>query len=259
MSLETATLHLKGNVFLDDFAKAVQYLHLLMDSLSKDVEKKRLDWRVDGLETGSAIITLEALHGSAVVKAYAKVGKLLQRNQPLPYSESVRSAAQKLCGIMNGRITSIRFETRESDAEVYPHPEQRPAHSDLVHSFGAVQGRVQSISNRGRLRFTIYESQLDRAVSCYLSEGCEDVMRNSWGQLASVEGMISRDSVTGMITAVREIAPSGVRLVQASKYTWKDAIGCCPAPAHSLPTEDSVRKSRERGITPIPSKRKAAK
>ncbi len=261
VSNESATLVLNGKVFLDDFAKAVQFLRQLMDGLSADLGTQRFEWLVDGLETGSAFITLEAPESAKVVKAYAKVGMLLQRNQPLPFSTKVKQAANGLRGLMNGRITSLRFETSESDSEVHSHPEERPDDSRLVHSYSAIQGRVQSISNRGRLRFTLYESQQDRAVSCYLSEGCEDVMRNAWGQLVVVEGVVSRDALNGAILSVREISPRGVRLVPSSKYTWRDAIGCCPAPENSIPTEDSVRQSRDRGVSSIPRvsrKRKAS-
>lgn len=258
MSTETATLALNGNVFLDDFAKAVQYLHQLMDGLSREVAKQKIDWRIDRLETGSALITMEAPHSGAVVKAYAKVGKLLQRNQPLPYGPTVKNAASRLCGLMNGRITSIRFETSEADAEVFSNPNRSAEQVEIIRTFGAVEGRIQSLSNRGRLRFTIYDLHEDRAISCYLSEGCEDVMRDSWGRMAVVEGMVSRDPNTGKVSTVRDVSISGVRLLETkSKYTWKDAIGCSPALTNSISTEEAVRRSRERGIVSTAPVRKS--
>ena len=255
VSTETATLALNGDVFLDDYSKAMGYLHGIMKGLSDEVSGKKIDWKVDALESGSAFITLAASslvpgdHLQKVVRAYAEVGRALQQQTDIPYGPKVSIPAKKLCGLMNGRITSIRFETSESDSEVYSHPPGKKVQRDIIHTLGAVEGRIQSLSNRGGLRFTIYDLDEDRPVSCYLNAGCEDVMRNAWGKIAAVEGMVRRDPLTGKISTVREIPRTGIRLFDSpAKYTWEDAIGCSPAQVGSLSTEEAIQRSRDRAV-----------
>ena len=255
MSTETATLALLGNVFLDDFAKAVQCLHKLMDALSQEVVGEKLAWEIDELEHGSAMITLSAPNSGKVIQAFSKVGRSLKNNNKFPYGDSVRTPALRLCGLMNGRITSIRFETRESDSQIFSKPVD-DEQQEMIQTYGSVEGRIQSLSNRGRLRFTIYEREEDRPVSVYLSDGCEDVMRDSWGKMAAVEGMVRRDPTTGTVLTIRDVQRSGVRLFDAPlKYTWRDAIGCCPAPKNSISSEEAISLARERGISSVANPR----
>jgi hypothetical protein len=72
-------------------------------------------------------------------------------------------------------------------------------------SLGAIEGRIQTLSNRKGLRFVVFDILNDRAVSCYLSEGQEDRMREIWGKRAIVEGEISREKETGRPLAIRHI------------------------------------------------------
>jgi hypothetical protein len=68
-----------------------------------------------------------------------------------------------------------------------------------------VRGRVQTLSSRGRLRFTLYDALYDKAVSCYLAEGQEDIMRDAWGHVALVEGWVTRDPATDRPLSIRGI------------------------------------------------------
>lgn len=64
-------------------------------------------------------------------------------------------------------------------------------------SLGSVEGTLQTISERGGLKFTIYDSLDDRPVRCYIPENlrCEalDVAAKAFGQRIYVFGMISYD------------------------------------------------------------------
>jgi hypothetical protein len=72
-------------------------------------------------------------------------------------------------------------------------------------AFGAIEGTVQTLTSRHGLRFTIYDSLNDRAVSCYLEPGHEDIMREVWGKRAIIQGWITRDLIDGHPLAVRHI------------------------------------------------------
>jgi hypothetical protein len=64
---------------------------------------------------------------------------------------------------------------------------------------------VQTLTSRGALRFTLYDTFYDKAVSCYLREGQEEIMRDVWGLTASVEGVVTRAPDSGRPLNVRNV------------------------------------------------------
>ncbi|MBI2864015.1 MAG: hypothetical protein HYX94_05585 [Chloroflexi bacterium] len=65
-------------------------------------------------------------------------------------------------------------------------------------SYGAIEGRVQTITNRGGLRFDLCDTLHNNAVACYVEEGKEALLREIWGKSVVVEGEISRDRCSGL-------------------------------------------------------------
>jgi hypothetical protein len=111
-------------------------------------------------------------------------------------------------------------------------------------AFGAVEGRVQTLSSRGGLRFTLYDSLHDRAVSCYLAEGHEDIMRDAWGRLAVVQGLVKRDPRTGRPVTIREVR-SVELLGERSPHDYKRARAAIPLPEGARRAEDVIRQLRD--------------
>lgn len=236
MVKDTLTLALNGDVSLQDFSGAIQeFLNLvtgLDDEVAKDIP---IEWLVTDLEAGSALATIRGIVEDSsdmeaverVVNAYLDVGESIMQARPLNYSKPVQSAARKLVSIINGKVKSVRFETAERDVEIFASPVKWKKMCPVVlpeGSLGAVRGRVQSMTNRGQLRFTLYDLIDDRAISCYLSSGSENTMRESWGKLALVEGFIRRDPETGRATTVRGV--KDIRVIQEGKLgDYRQAIG----------------------------------
>ncbi len=74
-------------------------------------------------------------------------------------------------------------------------------------AYGLIKGRMQTLTNRNALRFTLYDSFYDRAVSCYLPPDYDsDTLRNLWGKLVAVEGWIKRDARDGRPVVIRRIS-----------------------------------------------------
>lgn len=258
MRTETITLVLDGDVSLAEFARAIAGLRTLLNNLSKEVGGgAEIQWNVDDLERGS---TIASFRGAAkkstqqpevakVVRAYGEVGLALEKHLQMPYSLPVARAADKIAGIVNGRVESIRFETEEVDATIRA-PEtasDRSANAPLpasIRSYGAVEGRVQTLTNRGSLRFTLYDLLNDRAVSCYLKEGYEDMMRDAWGRLVMVEGIISRDTFKGTPQTVRQVTRVEP-IVEAGPESYRQARGIVPVGPNSLMPEDAIRRLRD--------------
>jgi len=259
MGKDTITLALNGDsISLDDFAKAIGGFQELIEGLALDVAPTtKVNWSVLSLEAGSAIATIQgytedeerAEDVEKIVDAYFDVGRSLHERRPIQHSERVQKAARRLVSVINGRVTSVRFETPTDDIEVSHYYEasdgklsRKPHQTQVV--FGAMRGRIQSLSNRGGLRFTLYDLIDDKAISCYLPSGSETIMRDAWGRIAIVEGRIHRSSKTGQVSTIRDV--SDVRVLPDNKpKEWRDAIGAAPGFLGNTLPEDAIRRARD--------------
>lgn len=252
MARDSVSLVLNGEVSLADFARAIQEFLQLMKALGNEVARGLpIEWWIDDLNAGSATATVRGISDTetgtlaieGIVTAYENVGKALEKREPTGYSPDVDARARAIVGLINARIRSIRFETDQIEAEIYARiPPARPKISETT--YGAVQGRIQSISSRGRLRFTLYNSLDDRPVSCYLEPGSEDIMREAWGKLATVEGVVRRDPATGQPTTVRQVKKVQT-LPEGRPGSWREALGADPSPPGSMLPEEAVRRIRD--------------
>lgn len=255
MAVDNVTFAIQGKMPLDLFATAIQNFEALLKALTGEIAgSARIAWVLDALEAsiddlhvGYASITswAESTDTEAVeqvVHGYAQVGKSLAQQTAIPYSPRVTMPARNITGILNGKIKSVRFETPEEESIVRVGllPEERP--SNLI-SYGAVEGIVQTLPKRRGLKFTLYDTEFDRAVSCYLHDGQEEIMRDVWGKRAVVEGVVSRDPATGRPTAIRRI--SAVEVAEHVEEGFLVARGALPRSASMLPAEQIMRRLRD--------------
>jgi hypothetical protein len=245
----TVTLRLNGDVPLAEFAKAVEGFNALVRALSAEVSAdSQIDWVLSDLEFSSAIATAQGTSPepeavARVVGAYATVGHALETGAAVPYSKEARQAARLITSILNGRVHTLEFETAEADATVSVAPKIRPLYAQVERaSFGGVSGRIQTLTNRGSLRFTLYDLLQDRAVSCYLTEGREAIMRDAWGKLAVVEGLVRRDP-TGRPTTIRRVMSVTVK-PEGVVGDYLTARRASPS-VSGLSAEDAIRRLRD--------------
>ncbi len=249
MALDTITLGVSGEVSLDAFTAVVSDFTALVNALSSEVAgPEEPEWFVEYLDAGSATLTFvgQARDEEAVervVRAYATTGHALAEGQPIPFSNKVERAARKLTGILDGQISAVRFETPE-DAATVVSPAVRAEARKLLHAYGAIEGRVQTVTSRGGLRFVLYDSLFGRAVYCYLQPGGEELMRGAWDRRAVVEGWVSREPITGRPVSIRQV--TDVRLLdEVERGSYRRARGAVPLAEGDLPPEDRVRKLRD--------------
>lgn len=268
MAKDRVTLVLNGNVRISDLAKATTALSRLIEQLGKEIAPEcKIDWIVDELQAGSASMSL---HGSVsdkhetqnliavekVVKAYENVGRAACEGNLREYSKDIQADVIEIASLIDTGIQSVRFETDEYDAEIIEVPsigdsESRVTKTDGIISeepivesaYGSVRGRVQSLSNRGRLRFTLYDIIDDHPISCYVEPGNEKKMRDLWGKLAIVEGYIKRDRKTGRAATVRKIS---ILKVLPEKGSFREALGVIPRRKDDMePSENIIRRIRD--------------
>ena len=225
MTAETLTFEIGGTVMVDQLATGVSLFHRLVSALTADTG---VQWVVEDLQSGSAVVTLEG-HSETpheverVVLSYADVGRALEDQEYLTYQPPVNRVAEQIRSFAE-TVEAVRFQTAEADYTVITGKNSKIS-PKLTVSIGSVTGRIQTVSNRGRLRFNLYDSTFDRAVGCYLQNGQEELVREVWGRRASVSGRVTRESDTGRALAVRDIleveilkdiAPGSYRLARGA-------------------------------------------
>ena len=253
MAIDNLTLVVNGDVPFDAFTKALENFHGLIKALSAEVGSGDVEWSIGDLQRSSAIVTIvgtadDISKVERTVRAYSNVGRSLGQGEALPYSRRVLDFANGIASVVNHNVPSVIFQTPDDDHEVF-HPlgtgiellTAPPARPVPTH--GAIEGRIQTLTSRRGLRFTLYDSSHDKAVSCYLKEGDEDLIRGMWDSRAIVEGLVSRDSTTFRPIAIREVSRiSPVREVERGSY--RRARGILPfTPEMQLP-EQIMRRVR---------------
>lgn len=254
--MDTVTLVLAGDVPVDQFSTAVSGLARLLQGLTHELaDQQRIRWSIDQLDSGSATIAVRGYAESdpkivqRVVRAYGLVGKALATGEAIPFAQRTTEAAYEIVGAINGDLHSITFETPDIDYIVSARPAPQPSLAETRRlevpvAYGSVQGRLQTLSSRGRLRFTLYDLVHDKAVSCYLGEGDEDLVRKRWGRLVTVEGYLSRDPLSGRPLAIRRI--SAIRdIVEGGHSDYQRGRGALRDTPSTVTVDQALRAVRD--------------
>ena len=252
MADDIVTLALDGEISVADFAQAVQAFSGLLKALTDTVAPNSdIEWMIERLDTSSAIMTARAESENvqqveSVTQAYSVIGRSMSVSEPIPYAPVVVQYARSITSLINGRIPNVRFETQRETfiVDTAPGIAFSVAREKVIVARGAVLGTVQTVSNRKGLRFTLYDAVFDKAVSCYLREHQEEMMRDVWGKRAIVEGTVTRDPDTGRPLAIRQITD-----VQLTAEPMRGAYRAARAIALTAPDaespEDVIRRLRD--------------
>lgn len=243
---KTLTLALEGEITSTQFAQAMTRLDKLVRAITAEVGANRdVKWVIDDLQKSSAVATLRAVTDSPekadqAIQVYEEVGLAFSNGLPAPFPQRIDGRARELVGILGDGITSIRFKTASLDSLITSAPPAR-AISD---AYGAVEGRIQTLTNRTSLRFILYDTLHDKGVSCYLDADQEELMRDLWGERAVVEGLVSRSPESGRpltIRNIRKVTPTP----EEPEGDYTRAIGVIPIPEGAPMPEEIIRGMRD--------------
>ena len=227
MANDTLTFELGGRVELEQFNDGVARFRQLVSALTARTGVK---WVIEDLQPGSAAITIRGesdapAEVARIVEEYGNVGQALELEEPLLYNRQVKQAAENLQALA-GSVEYVRFETPLVDHTFFGR-DTVPVDRKSKVSIGVVMGKVQTLSNRGSLRFNLYDTIHDKAVSCYLQPGQEDLMREVWGRRVSVSGQVYRDAASGMPKVIRQILDIRI-LEEVEPGAYRRAKGAIP-------------------------------
>lgn len=252
MPNDTVTLRLSGDVYLDDYLTAMSKFGSLMKALGKEVAgDTEVEWSVDELASGSAATTLRGLAKEEdqqraverIVRAYERVGASMERGSEIPYSREVAEAAHGITAVLNGRIDEILFETEDTEAVITSASvSTKKLRSTRIFSYGAIEGRVQTLSSRTGLKFTLYDA-FGRGIPCHVRKGDEDMMRDAWDKWVVVEGRVRRDAA-GKPISIREITDVVVREPGGSE-DYRKARGLLRVGPEAPSPEEAIRRLRD--------------
>jgi hypothetical protein len=257
MANDSATLSLLGDqVPFAAYVTAMDHFRGLIDALSAELAARvSIEWIVEDLTRSSATTTIRGeatgLDGTAsverVVSAYDSLAATLEKGELTGYAPRIVKEVSGLTGILNGKVEALVFQSALRETVI--RKRERPGSigwqpTPAVEAYGAIEGRVQTLTSRGGLRFTLYDMLHDRAVSCYVTEGRDSLLRDIWGKRALVEGWISRDAKSGRPLAVRQIT-SITELPERGPGSYRDARGAVPLKPGGLLPEVAIRRLRD--------------
>lgn len=246
MDNHTLTLALGGPVEIGQFQEGITRFQRLVSALTP---RSGVKWVVADLQAGSATITLaaetevaaDAAKAKQVVAAFDNIGKALESSSTLAYNRPAQQAVAGLQALAH-TMEYVRLETPSGDYIVPG--KDAAAVPALKISIGAITGRVQTLTNRGGLRFKLYDHIHDKAVACYLQSGQEELMRAAWGRRARVSGTVSRDGKLGLPVAVRQILKVEV-LPEPTPGSYQRARGALAGLPGDETPEAVIRRLRD--------------
>lgn len=209
----------------------------------------RIRWVLAGLDYGSAGATARAepLDDESaewvprIIDGFIDAARRVHRGEV--GSQPLLRAVRDLTDVASGE-NRVVLETADDDVLFSgPVPVVAAAtdQPDTTKSLGTVRGRVETLSQRKHLRFTLYDLATDKAVGCYLNPDDEDQMRHAWGRVADVTGQVTRDATTGRPLSIRRV--TSVQIVEEGTpggyRRAKGAIG------GTEPAEKVIRRIRD--------------
>ena len=160
-------------------------------------------------------------------------------------SRPLLQAVRQLTMVASGE-NHVVLETADDDvlfSGPVPARDARADQPDTTKSLGTIRGRVETLSHRKHLRFTLYDLATDKAVGCYLHPHDEEQMRDAWGRVADVAGLVTRDATTGRPLTIRRV--TSVQIVEeGTPGGYRRARG---AIAGTESAEKVIRRIRDAG------------
>ena len=247
MPKDTITFELGGRVEIRELENGITAFRRLISALTP--RNEHVSWVVEDLQPGSAMATLRGeADAPAVVEKivtdYESIGDTLSQNKRPPsiYGKQAKSAAASIVTLTE-KVKYVRFETSDADYVIYSSSDMVFADAAPTVSIGAVTGWMQTLSNRGSLRFNLYDTIHDKVVACYLSNGQESLMREAWGKRATVSGRVSREASTGRPMAIRQIMSVDI-LEEVPPGSYRRARGAVPWQSGYKKPEEIIRHLR---------------
>ncbi len=246
MVRDTITFELGSEVDLAKLFDGIKHFKSLVEAIT---ENANVEWLVEDLQAGSARATLrgkaqDQSQVERVVDQYNQVGNALEGHGSLiefPYR--VQEAASHIQRFA-GTVDYVLLETISASHTISGNGASIDKPTDSWTSLGEITGQVQLITNRGNLRFSLYDALFNKAITCYLRAGQEAMMRKAWDRQVVVFGNITRIGPLGRPVSIRDIKDIEV-LESPISGAYRKARGAIPWKEGDMLPEDAIRALRD--------------
>jgi hypothetical protein len=205
------TLDIDGPVLTPEaFKKAVDAFVDLIREVSGEVAggNQKIQWDVT-VASGSRLVTASAIADTATMSyARATVAAInngirrLERGFKKPpafFTERALRATRDLANVRQMPSASIsyvrlRVNGKKTELNVKVGRTASILIGEQSESYGCVEGKLQTVSERGSFQFVVYDDLFDRGVNCFISENLIRDALAAFGKRVAVFGLLQYDS-----------------------------------------------------------------
>ncbi len=203
------TLQLRGEIPLEKFERAVSAFIDLIQEVTRETltEDHQIRWTAAVKEGSAMVIAIpnyereveaEALE---ILKAVPfGINAIEHGADELPphFNRDAANAVKRLAivrGLRGEDITSINVRNGSASAKVTA---RSVASVDALiggqrQSYGSIEGKMQTITERGGFRFVVYDSIADRRTDCFIDESLLEQALANFRRRVRVSGMVQYD------------------------------------------------------------------
>lgn len=216
MKKPTKKLNVGGNSVTLDFDGTVvtpdtfrRLVSAFVDLLNAVTDKaagggKRAVWNM-GVSEGSRLVTATAVADRAteqvaqrVIRAIPDGLRRLEKGTPVPpdlFDQRALRAARELASIPKERkLTYVTFHAAGNPVLLSEKSADTAVKLLGQHqALGSVEGKLQTISERGTLQFVVFDSLYDKGVNCFMDEGIMEQAMQAFRKRVVVTGMVQYD------------------------------------------------------------------
>lgn len=206
---DSLSLRLKGDLPIEKFEKAVGAFFALIKEVTKTAlhDDQRIRWTVS-VRAGSAIVSAIPHYKPDVADQAAQILRIIPEGikamergteeMPVGFTreavKSVRTLAS-VRGLKGSDVTSIDVGSGKERSIVTA--KSFATAESLVggqrQSYGSIEGKMQTITERGGFRFVVYDSLFDRKVDCFIDEELMEKAVANFRKRVRVSGLVQFD------------------------------------------------------------------
>lgn len=259
MITKSYTIQLDGTVTLDRFTSAIDAWRTALVDISKEVGQQHvLGIYIEDLVAGSALVTSSVTFDAEesamqFTSRFTEVGSRARGENVVDFPRSLEKASSLLRSVAAIDPAGLTLASEVADILIIPMDDpstgsiaigETGASSPSVETYGAIRGRLQSVSSRSGLKLVLYDDFFDKGVRCSLTKEQHETVRELWDKHVIVEGLVRRDRITGRPLSISNIWNIQEDERNPNSLAWLNAYGVLAGVEAEIPSEENIRKVR---------------
>ena len=268
MSTDIVTIKASGPVSLDDLRVLAASIADLTAALTREAAGAvPIDWRVTGLQYGSAKITARGVPAklaaialvASITSRFDDVARAANRGAITGFSPAVQEPIRRAARLINGPVEAVLLGAGDdtapwpidhSLADATDESDDTADDAADLHAYvrTAVKGQVVTLDDKRQLYFTLRRAHTGELVRCYPDRSNVELRKRlseywSTGAWVFVEGTYNQQAPTPTLYFITDVIP----LPTARRGAWREAAGVAPRPADrgDLSVADAVEGARD--------------